>query len=149
MGSKIEAIKAKLPVGAARRGDGEAKVDPALVARRDRLVERFTAHQLDLGGVLYEMAIRDHVVMPVLLERAAVLQGVEADLKRAQAEVDEAEAALAAARASARDGARESGSASDGSSEPISRSAGVRSCGSCGADAAVESSFCSACGEKL
>lgn len=145
MGSKIEAIKAKLPVGAGRRGDGEAKVDPALVARRDRLVERFTAHQLDLGGVLYEMAIRDHVVMPVLLERAAVLQGVEADLKRAQAELDEAEATAEAVR----NGAREAGSEPNGSSEAISRSSGVRSCGSCGADAAVESAFCSACGEKL
>ncbi|MEI6447037.1 MAG: hypothetical protein WCO96_04045 [Actinomycetes bacterium] len=149
MGSRIEAIKAKLPVGAGHRGDGEPKVDPALVARRDRLVERFTAHQLDLGGVLYEMAIRDHVVMPVLLERAAVLQGVEADLKRAQAELDEAEAAVEAARAGGREGAQGAGTESNGRREPVARADAVRSCGSCGADAGPESAFCSACGEKL
>jgi hypothetical protein len=59
--------------------------DPVLVARRDRLVERLTLMQLELGGVFYEMAIRDHVQMEVLLARAGELQRVDAEL----AHVDE------------------------------------------------------------
>ncbi len=54
--------------------------DPELIARRDRLVERFTLMQADLGGVFYEMAIRDHVRMDVLTRKAAELQRVDADL---------------------------------------------------------------------
>lgn len=54
--------------------------DPELIARRDRLVERFTLMQADLGGVFYEMAIRDHVRMDVLTRKAAELQRVDSDL---------------------------------------------------------------------
>jgi hypothetical protein len=45
-----------------------------LLARRERLTERFTLMQADLGGVFYEMAIRDHVRMEVLTQKAAELQ---------------------------------------------------------------------------
>ena len=89
MAGRFDSIRGRVR-NSDNNSQGEA-VDPALIARRDRLVERFTAHQLDLGGVLYEMAVRDHVVMPVLLERAAVLQGIETELKDAQAAVDAAE----------------------------------------------------------
>lgn len=54
--------------------------DPALVARRERLAERLTLTQLELGGLFYEMAIRDSVQMEVLLARAADLQAVDAEL---------------------------------------------------------------------
>jgi hypothetical protein len=54
--------------------------DPELIARRDRLTERFTMMQADLGGVFYEMAIRDHVRMDVLTRKAAELQRVDAEL---------------------------------------------------------------------
>jgi len=54
--------------------------DLELIARRDRLAERFTLMQADLGGVFYEMAIRDHVRMDVLTRKAAELQRVDADL---------------------------------------------------------------------
>lgn len=53
---------------------------PDLVAQRDRIVERFTALQAELGGVFYEMAIRDHVRMDVLTKKAAELQRVDAEL---------------------------------------------------------------------
>lgn len=53
---------------------------PDLVAQRDRIVERFTALQAELGGVFYEMAIRDHVRMDVLTMKAAELQRVDAEL---------------------------------------------------------------------
>ena len=54
--------------------------DPELIAQRDRLAERFTMMQADLGGVFYEMAIRDHVRMDVLTRKAAELQRVDAEL---------------------------------------------------------------------
>ena len=51
-----------------------------LVAQRDRLLEKFTIMQADLGGAFYEMAIRDHVRMDVLTRKAAELQRVDAEL---------------------------------------------------------------------
>lgn len=51
-----------------------------LVAQRDRLLEKFTVMQADLGGAFYEMAIRDHVRMDVLTRKAAELQRVDAEL---------------------------------------------------------------------
>lgn len=51
-----------------------------LVAQRDRLLEKFTVMQADLGGAFYEMAIRDHVRLDVLTRKAAELQRVDADL---------------------------------------------------------------------
>jgi hypothetical protein len=51
-----------------------------LIAQRDRLLEKFTVMQADLGGAFYEMAIRDHVRMDVLTRKAAELQRVDAEL---------------------------------------------------------------------
>jgi predicted RNA-binding Zn-ribbon protein involved in translation (DUF1610 family) len=59
----------------------EEKVENAeLLAQRDRLLEKFTIMQADLGGAFYEMAIRDHVRMDVLTRKAAELQRVDAEL---------------------------------------------------------------------
>jgi hypothetical protein len=60
------------------------EVDPALAAERERLTERFTIMQAELGGLFYEMAIRDHVRMDVLMRRAAALQRVDAELSQVQ-----------------------------------------------------------------
>ena len=49
-------------------------------AQRDRLTERFAVMQSELGGLFYEMAIRDHVRMEVLMQKAAELQRVDAEL---------------------------------------------------------------------
>lgn len=57
-----------------------APVDPELLAQRDRLTERFAIMQSELGGLFYEMAIRDHVRMEVLIPKAAELQRVDAEL---------------------------------------------------------------------
>jgi hypothetical protein len=54
--------------------------DQDLAAQRVRLTERFAILQSELGGVFYEMAIRDHVRMDVLMRRAAELQRVDAEL---------------------------------------------------------------------
>jgi hypothetical protein len=55
-----------------------------LIAQRDRLLEKFTVMQADLGGAFYEMAIRDHVRMDVLTRKAAELQRVDAELLAAE-----------------------------------------------------------------
>jgi len=54
--------------------------DRELRAERDRLLERLTVMQSDLGGAFYEMASRDHVRMDVLTRKAAELQRVDAEL---------------------------------------------------------------------
>jgi hypothetical protein len=51
-----------------------------LVARRDRLAEQLATLQWDLGGLAYEMAVRDHFRLDVLVRVAARLQEVDAEL---------------------------------------------------------------------
>jgi hypothetical protein len=51
-----------------------------LARRRDELTARFAELQCDLGGLVYEMAIRDHIRVEVLVRRAAILQDVDAEL---------------------------------------------------------------------
>ena len=58
-----------------------------LAAQRDRLVERFALMQSELGGLFYEMAIRDHVQMDLLIARAAALQDVDLELRRLEATI--------------------------------------------------------------
>ena len=48
-----------------------------LKRRRDQLNARVAELQWDLGGLVYEMAVRDQIRVDVLVKRAAVLQ--EAD----------------------------------------------------------------------
>jgi hypothetical protein len=83
------------------------------------LAERLTTLQLELGGLYYEMAIRDHVVIEVLNERAGLLQRVDAEL----AHVDEL--------------IRSGGSATGGL------------CPSCQAPHARGAAFCWQCGASL
>ena len=63
--------------------------------QRDRLLEKFTIMQADLGGAFYEMAIRDHVRIDVLTSKAAELQRVDAELLTLERmlELDRADAA--------------------------------------------------------
>jgi hypothetical protein len=65
---------------AAPAAEPGARVEPSLLARRERLTERFATLQLELGGLYYEMAIRDHVLPDVLGQRAAQLQQIDAEL---------------------------------------------------------------------
>ncbi|HEU4461946.1 MAG TPA: hypothetical protein VFR75_05085 [Solirubrobacterales bacterium] len=58
----------------------QAPENKELQAQRDRLLEKFTVMQADLGGAFYEMAIRDHVRLDVLTRKAAELQRVDAEL---------------------------------------------------------------------
>lgn len=60
--------------------DGAAGSRAALMGRREHLaaeVQRLRGH---LGGLAYEMAIRDHFRLDVLVRRAAILQERESEL---------------------------------------------------------------------
>jgi hypothetical protein len=52
--------------------------------RRHDLAERVAALTWDLGGLTYEMAIRDHYRLDVLARRAAELQEADAQLGEVQ-----------------------------------------------------------------
>ena len=52
--------------------------------RRLELAERVAALTWDLGGLAYEMAIRDHYRLDVLARKAAELQAVDAQLGEVQ-----------------------------------------------------------------
>jgi hypothetical protein len=56
----------------------EGAVD--LTRRRDQLQARVAELQFDLGGLVYEMAIRDRIRVEVIVQRAAVLQDADAEL---------------------------------------------------------------------
>jgi hypothetical protein len=60
----------------------EPSVD--LAQRRDALTARFAELQCDLGGLVYEMAIRNHIRVEVLVRRAAILQDVDAELSEVE-----------------------------------------------------------------
>jgi len=55
-----------------------AQVD--LRRRRDDLAARVAELQWDLGGLVYEMAVRNHIRVDVLVRRAATLQEVDSEL---------------------------------------------------------------------
>ena len=74
-------------VSAAGTDPAEAP-DAELIAQRDRLIERFAIMQSELGGLFYEMAIRQHVRLEVLMPRAAELQRVDTELGQLQRILD-------------------------------------------------------------
>jgi hypothetical protein len=124
--SKSKMPKIQLPKLArpSRNGKAAKKGAPApanreLIAERDRLLEKFTVMQADLGGAFYEMAIRDHVKMDVLTRKAA-------DLQRLDMELGEVEEAL-----------------------ELQRSDSTGACADCGTEFQPGARFCSACGEEL
>jgi hypothetical protein len=102
-----------------RKRNGAAEPNRELVAERDRLLEKFTVMQADLGGAFYEMAIRDHVKMDVLTRKAAELQ-------RLDMELGEVEEALA-----------------------LERSDSTSACKSCGVEYEPGAKFCSQCGKEV
>src|SRR5258708_34952788 len=59
---------------------GMADGRSGLRSRRDALAEQVTELHWDLGGLAYEMAIRDHFRLDVLVRRAAMLQEHDAEL---------------------------------------------------------------------
>jgi zinc-ribbon domain len=126
---KIRAPKLQAPSlkRASRSRNGASKGGPAvpdpevraLLAERDRLLERFTVMQADLGGAFYEMAIRDHVKMDVLTRKAAELQRLDVELSELEEKVESLGSAVT----------------------------GV--CPKCDTEFEPGSKFCSACGTEL
>jgi len=78
--------RARRPRGAAKQtretfpsaSTDDGSVD--LKRRRDQLNARVAELQWDLGGLVYEMAIRDQIRVDVLVRRAAALQNADAEL---------------------------------------------------------------------
>lgn len=68
------------------RGNKDAPPPPgqlgreALRARREALVAEFARRQYDLGGLVYEMAARDHIRLDIVLSKAAELQQLDWEL---------------------------------------------------------------------
>jgi hypothetical protein len=87
--------------------------------RRDDLAQQFGEMQYDLGGVVYEMATRDHYRLDVVTRKAAELQRVDAELAEAERLLRLEDAAAAG------------------------------SCRFCGSLHARGASFCWQCGERL
>jgi hypothetical protein len=52
--------------------------------RRDQLARQFAELQWDLGGLVYEMAARDHFRLEVVVRQAARLQEVDAELSEVE-----------------------------------------------------------------
>lgn len=95
----------------------EKNVD--LQRRRDELAARATELQFDLGGLVYEMAIRDQIRVELIVQRAAVLQ-------RADAELAEVERILR-----------------------LEETSTAGSCASCGAPHSSGAAYCWQCGQPL
>jgi hypothetical protein len=55
-----------------------------LERRRDQLIARVAELQWDLGGLVYEMAIRNRIQVEVLVKRAVVLQDADAELNEVE-----------------------------------------------------------------
>lgn len=61
-------------------GGGQAVATDELRRTRDQLARELADAQFDLGGMAYEMAIRDHFRVDVLVRHAAHLQELDARL---------------------------------------------------------------------
>jgi hypothetical protein len=90
-----------------------------LRAQRDRLIEKFTIMEADLGGAFYEMAIRDHVRLDVLTRKAAELQRVDAELSSVERALE------------------------------LERTGAAGLCNSCGTAYSHGTRFCSQCGSSV
>jgi hypothetical protein len=90
-----------------------------LKRRRDQLNARVAELQWDLGGIVYEMAIRNRIRVEVLVQRAAVLQDADAELGEVERILRLEETGMAGA------------------------------CANCGAPHSGGASFCWQCGQPL
>ena len=90
-----------------------------LERRRDTLKARVAEMQWDLGGLVYEMAIRDRIHVDVIVKRAALLQDADSELA-------EIERILR-----------------------LEHSATAGACASCGAPHSTGASYCWQCGQPI
>lgn len=90
-----------------------------LERRRDQLVAKVAELQWDLGGLVYEMAIRNQIDVEVLVKRAVTLQDADAELGEVERIVRMEQTGTAGA------------------------------CTSCGAPHSTGATFCWQCGQPL
>lgn len=90
-----------------------------LQRRRDQLTARVAELQFDLGGLVYEMAVRDQIRVDVLVKRAALLQDADAELGEVERILRMEQTGTAGA------------------------------CPSCGAPHSPSAAFCWQCGQRL
>ena len=83
-----------LPVGGLAAEDGPGGSMRELRGRRRQLAQRVAELTWDLGGLAYEMAIRDHYRLDVLARKAAELQQADAELDEVQRLLAGAEAGI-------------------------------------------------------
>lgn len=90
-----------------------------LERRRDQLVAKVAELQWDLGGLVYEMAVRNRIEVEVLVKRAAALQDADAELSEVERIVR------------------------------MEQTGTAGTCGSCGAPHSTGATFCWQCGQPL
>ncbi len=110
-----KASTAPSPVAAAY--GSELLVD--LQRRREQLTGRVAELQWDLGGLVYEMAIRNRIRVEVLVQRAVVLQDADAELSEVERIVR------------------------------MEQTGTAGSCASCGAPHSSGATYCWQCGQSL
>jgi hypothetical protein len=95
-GHRQPAAGALVPVGGLAVGDPSKPSGSMAELRRRRteLAERVAELTWDLGGLTYEMAVRDHYRLDVLARRAAELQAADAQLDEVQRLLASAEAGV-------------------------------------------------------
>lgn len=76
----MTALVAESSPASAAAGPVRAAGAVNLSHRRDELAGRLAELQWDLGGLVYEMAIRNHIRVDVLVRQAAALQAVDNEL---------------------------------------------------------------------
>jgi hypothetical protein len=90
-----------------------------LKRRRDQLNAKVAELQWDLGGMVYEMAVRDQIRVDVIAKRAAALQEADAELQEVERILRLEETGMAGA------------------------------CANCGSPHSTGASFCWQCGQPL
>jgi hypothetical protein len=97
----------------------EPELTVDLERRRDQLVARVAELQWDLGGLVYEMAVRNRIEVEVLVKRAVALQDADAELGEVERIVR------------------------------MEQTGTAGSCASCGAPHSTGATFCWQCGNSL
>ncbi len=122
-------MRARLKAGRTRPAPKSKDAEPApklgddlmvdLERRRDQLIARVAELQWDLGGLTYEMAVRNQMKVELLVKRAVALQDADAELSEVERIVRTEETGTAG------------------------------SCASCGAPHSSGATFCWQCGQSL
>jgi len=107
------------PTNAGAPSDDTELLNTVFGDKRELLAERLSLMLVDLGGLAYEMAIRNHFRLDVLVSKSAEIQDVDAELGQVDRLLS------------------------------LGRSGAAGDCPNCGALFARGSAFCAQCGFEL